>query len=116
MSDDEESQAGIAHMMTPDLARNPQPTYRALVEDAPVMRIDGVGVIACSRAAVDDVLRQPEVFSSNTAAADLKSRRPLIPLPRRPPRRTCARWDEAKTSAKAKQTGNQGPQRRSLPK
>jgi cytochrome P450 len=85
MSDDTESPAGIAHMMTPDLARDPQPTYRALVEDAPVMRIDGVGVIACSRAAVDEVLRQPEIFSSNTAAAELKSRRPLIPLQIDPP-------------------------------
>jgi cytochrome P450 len=44
-----------------------------------------VGVITCSRAAVDEVLKHPEVFSSNTAAADLKSRRPLIPLQIDPP-------------------------------
>src|SRR2546423_15649127 len=85
MSYETESQGGIANMMTPDLARDPQPTYRALVEGSPVMRIDGVGVIACSRAVVEEVLRQPEIFSSNTAAADLKSRRPLIPLQIDPP-------------------------------
>jgi cytochrome P450 len=85
MSDETESHAGIADMMTPDLARRPQPTYRALVDGSPVLRIDGVGVIACSRAAVDEVLRQPEIFSSSTAAIDLKTRRPLIPLQIDPP-------------------------------
>jgi cytochrome P450 len=85
MSDDTESHRDIGSMMTPDLARNPRPTYRALVEGSPVMRVDGVGVIACSRAAVEEVLRHPEIFSSNTSAADLKSRRPLIPLQIDPP-------------------------------
>jgi cytochrome P450 len=75
----------IGDLMTPDLARNPQPTYRALIEGAPVMRIDGIGVLACTRDAVEEVLRQPEVFSSNTDAADLKTRRPLIPLQIDPP-------------------------------
>jgi cytochrome P450 len=75
----------IANMMTPDLARNPQPTYRALVEGAAALRVDGVGVIACSREAVDEVLRHPDRFSSNTEAVDLKTRRPLIPLQIDPP-------------------------------
>jgi cytochrome P450 len=83
MSDETDSQ--IANMMTPDLARNPQPTYQALVEGAEAMRVDGVGVLACSRSAVEEVLRHPEVFSSNTEAADLKTRRPLIPLQIDPP-------------------------------
>src|SRR6185436_15738795 len=86
MSYETEGEGGIANMMTPDLARNPQPTYRALLEGSSVMRIDGVGIIACSRAAVEEVLRQPEIFSSNTDAADLKTRRPLIPLQIDPPR------------------------------
>jgi cytochrome P450 len=85
MSDDTDGRAGIAGMMTPDLARHPQPTYRVLLDGSGVMRIEGVGVIACSRAAVDEVLRQPQVFSSDTAAADLKTRRPLIPLQIDPP-------------------------------
>jgi cytochrome P450 len=85
MDEDTEGYTGVANMMTPDLARAPQPTYRALVESAPVMRIDGLGVIGCTRAAVREILQQPEVFSSNTAAADLKTRRPLIPLQIDPP-------------------------------
>jgi cytochrome P450 len=51
-----------------------------LVENSPVLRMDGIGVVASSRAAVDEVLRNPEVFSSNMSATDLKVRRPLIPL------------------------------------
>jgi cytochrome P450 len=34
---------------------------------------------------VDEVLRTPEVFSSNMSAHDLKTRRPLIPLQIDPP-------------------------------
>src|SRR5262245_50699366 len=85
MSYETDGDAGLANMMTPELACEPQPTYRALVADAPVLRVEGVGVIACSRAAVDEVLRHPEIFSSNTDAADLKTRRPLIPLQIDPP-------------------------------
>jgi cytochrome P450 len=85
MSDETETHRDVGSMMTPELARNPQPLYRDLVAGAPVMRVDGVGVIACSRAAVDEVLRQADVFSSNTDAVDLKTRRPLIPLQIDPP-------------------------------
>jgi cytochrome P450 len=80
-----ETDGQIANMMTPDLARHPQPTYMALAEGADAMRVEGIGVIACSRAAVDEVLRQPDVFSSSTDAVDLKTRRPLIPLQIDPP-------------------------------
>jgi cytochrome P450 len=85
MSYETDSRGGVANMMTPDLARDPRPTYRALLEGSGVMRVDGVGVIACARASVEEVLRQPETFSSNTDAADLKTRRPLIPLQIDPP-------------------------------
>jgi cytochrome P450 len=85
MSDETEIPAGIADMMTPDLARHPQSLYRDLVAGSDVLQVDGVGVIACSRAAVDEVLRQPDLFSSSTAAIDLKARRPLIPLQIDPP-------------------------------
>ena len=71
--------------MSPELARNPQPTYVVLRESSPVMRLDGVGVIVSSRAGVDEVLRNPEVFSSNMSAHDLKTKRPLIPLQIDPP-------------------------------
>ena len=46
MSDATDSHRDIGSMMTPDVARDPRPTYRSLVEDAPVLRIDGVGVLA----------------------------------------------------------------------
>jgi cytochrome P450 len=72
-------------MMTPELARNPQSMYRQLAEGSPVLRVDGVGVLACSRAAVEEVVRRPDIFSSSTEATDLKSRRPLIPLQIDPP-------------------------------
>ena len=64
----------------PALARNPQPTYRALIESSPVFRMDGVGLVVASRESVDTVLRDAEVFSSNMSAIDLKTRRPLIPM------------------------------------
>jgi cytochrome P450 len=85
MSDDTESTAAITDMMTPELARHPQPVFRDLLAGAAALKVDGVGVIACSRAAVDEVLRRPDVFSSSTEAIDLKTRRPLIPLQIDPP-------------------------------
>jgi cytochrome P450 len=77
--------AGLAELMNPEVARNPQPVYSLLQESSPVFRLDGVGVIVSSRAAVDEVLRSPDVFSSSTSAHDLKARRPLIPLQIDPP-------------------------------
>jgi cytochrome P450 len=74
----------MSDLMTPELAREPQPLFQDLLA-LPVMRVEGIGVIACSRAAVDQVLRQPDVFSSNTSAQDLQTRRPLIPLQIDPP-------------------------------
>src|SRR5262245_10558094 len=85
MSDDTESTAAITDMMTPELARHPHPGFRDLLAAATALKVDGVGVIACSRAAVDEVLRRPDVFSSSTDAIDLKARRPLIPLQIDPP-------------------------------
>ncbi|HEY6416648.1 MAG TPA: cytochrome P450 [Acidimicrobiales bacterium] len=75
----------LAQLMSPELARNPQPTYTALRAGSPVMRVDGVGVVVSSRAGVEEVLRNPAVFSSNMSAHDLKNRRPLIPLQVDPP-------------------------------
>jgi cytochrome P450 len=75
----------MAQLMSPELARHPQPMYAALREGSPVLRVDGVGVIVTSRAGVDEVLRNPETFSSNMSAHDMKTRRPLIPLQIDPP-------------------------------
>jgi cytochrome P450 len=76
---------GLAELMNPEVARRPQPVYALLQDSSPVFRLHGVGVIVCSRAGVDEVLRDPETFSSSTAAHDLKARRPLIPLQIDPP-------------------------------
>ena len=70
--------------LDPATAAVPQPLYRSLVETTPVMRI-GESVILSRRAEVDAAFRCPEVFSSNSSAADLGNIRPLIPLQIDPP-------------------------------
>jgi cytochrome P450 len=75
----------MAELMSPELAREPQPMYATLRQTAPVMHVAGVGHVVTSRAGVDEVLRAPDVFSSNMSAHDLKTRRPLIPLQIDPP-------------------------------
>lgn len=82
---DESFGAGIAELMNPEVARNPQPIFSMLQEATPVFRLDGVGVIVTSRAGVDEVLRNPELFSSGVNAHDMKTKRPLIPLQIDPP-------------------------------
>jgi cytochrome P450 len=69
------------------LAREPQPTYQMLLASTPVLRVEGIGVIASSRATVEHILRNPGDFSSNFSSGlgDLKNRRPLIPLQMDPP-------------------------------
>ncbi len=81
---DESYGAGLAELMSPELARHPQAMYQML-QAVPVMRVDGVGVIVTSRERVDEVLRSPDVYSSGTTAHDMKTRRPLIPLQIDPP-------------------------------
>jgi cytochrome P450 len=82
---DESYGAGLAELMNPEVARHPQPVYSMLLSSTPVFRLDGVGVIVAGRHAVDEVLRNPDVFSSSTSAHDLKTKRPLIPLQIDPP-------------------------------
>jgi cytochrome P450 len=81
----EEYGAGLAELMNPEVARRPQPIFALLHDTSPVFRLDGVGVIVTTRAAVEQVLREPELFSSSTSAHDLKTARPLIPLQVDPP-------------------------------
>jgi hypothetical protein len=52
----------LAQLMSPELARNPQPAYVMLRENTPVLRVDGVGVVVTSRSGVDEVLRNPDVL------------------------------------------------------
>jgi cytochrome P450 len=81
---DESYGAGLAELMSPELARHPQAMYQML-QATPVMRVDGVGVIVTSRERVEEVLRNPDTYSSGTTAHDMKTRRPLIPLQIDPP-------------------------------
>jgi cytochrome P450 len=87
MSDQPDNQGIDLLALQSSLAREPQPTYRALIDGSPVLRVDGIGVVACSHEAVDTILHNPEIFSSNftSGLGDLKNRRPLIPLQKDPP-------------------------------
>jgi len=71
--------------MEPEMAANPQPMFKALRESMPVMAVEGVGVVLTGRAEIDEAFRDPETFSSNMSAIDLKNVRPLIPLQIDPP-------------------------------
>src|SRR6516162_7624640 len=74
--------------MDPEMARNPQPVFKLLRDDTPVMRIDmptGPGVVLSRMQEITETLRHPEIFSSNMDAVDLKNKRPLIPLQIDPP-------------------------------
>lgn len=68
-----------------DMAANPQPIYRMMRDEGPVVRMDG-HVVLTRWADIDQALRHPEIFSSNSSAVDLGNVRPLIPLQIDPPR------------------------------
>ena len=74
----------FASMMTEKVAE-PQPICRSLLDGGPVLQVTDTVVVALSRAAVEQVLRNPDVFSSGKAATDLKARRPIIPMSIDPP-------------------------------
>ncbi|MGP0032064.1 MAG: cytochrome P450 [Acidimicrobiales bacterium] len=71
--------------MDPEVAAHPQPMFKTLRQDCPVMAIEGVGVVLTRKAEIDEALRHPETFSSNMDAVDLKNARPMIPLQIDPP-------------------------------
>ena len=72
--------------MDPEMAANPQPTFKMLREAMPVMTMeDRRGVVLSRKAEIDEAFRHPEVFSSNMDAVDLQNHRPLIPLQIDPP-------------------------------
>ena len=75
--------------MDPEMARNPQPIFKSLRDDMPVMSVDmpsgARGVVLTRKEDIMSALRQPDVFSSNMDAVDLKNKRPMIPLQIDPP-------------------------------
>jgi cytochrome P450 len=76
---------GLNLLASPELTRHPQPTYAALRASAPVMRVDGIGVLVTTWQLVDEVLHSPKVYSSALTSGILKNERPLIPLQIDPP-------------------------------
>ena len=70
--------------MDPEMAANPQPMFKMLRDEMPVMPVEH-GVVVTRKVDVDVVLRDPVVFSSNVDAVDLSNVRPLIPLQIDPP-------------------------------
>lgn len=77
--------SGLNLLASPELTRRPQPTYKLLRDSAPVMRVDGIGVLVSTWELVDEVLHHPELFSSALTSGILKNERPLIPLQVDPP-------------------------------
>ena len=74
--------------MDTDMAANPQPTFKLLRDEMPVLSIDigsNPGVLLSRKEDVDFALRHTEIFSSNVDAVDLKNKRPMIPLQIDPP-------------------------------
>ncbi len=70
--------------MDPEMAAHPQPMFKMLRDEMPVMPVD-TGVVVSRKVDVDAVLRDPATFSSNVDAVDLSNVRPLIPLQIDPP-------------------------------
>ena len=75
--------------MGPEMAANPQPVFKGLRQEMPIMPIDmpsgAKGVLLTKKEDIMVALRQPDVFSSNMDAVDLKNKRPMIPLQIDPP-------------------------------
>ena len=74
--------------MGTEMAAGPQPTYKLLRDEMPVLSMDigsNPGVIISRKEDVDFALRHTEIFSSNIDAVDLKNKRPMIPLQIDPP-------------------------------
>jgi cytochrome P450 len=71
-------------LMDPEMAAHPQPVFKALRANCPVLSLD-TGVMLTRKVEIDEALRHPEIFSSNMDAVDLKNVRPMIPLQIDPP-------------------------------
>src|SRR6266545_5655783 len=84
---------GGSGLMDPEVARNPQPSYKLMRELAPVVEVKGGqvggsemgGVVVGLHSDVVEALRTPEVYSSGFDAVQIGQVRPLIPLQIDPP-------------------------------
>ncbi|WP_407661228.1 cytochrome P450 [Frankia nepalensis] len=74
--------------MTVDVARNPKPVYQELQHGGRVQRMDGLNgpaVVATGRAAIDEIFKYPDLYSSAAHFGSLGNVRPLIPIEYDPP-------------------------------
>lgn len=67
------------------LTRRPQDAFAHMRAVAPAMRIEGSGVVVTTRAAMTEVFRRPEIYSSQMPAGHFGNARPLIPIEVDPP-------------------------------
>lgn len=67
------------------LTRRPQDAFAQMRAVAPAMRIEGSGVVVTTRAAMTEVFRHPETYSSQMPAGHFGNARPLIPIEIDPP-------------------------------
>ncbi len=67
------------------LTRRPQEAFARMRAAAPAMRIEGSGVVVTTRAAMTEVFRHPEIYSSQMPAGHFGNARPLIPIEVDPP-------------------------------
>lgn len=80
--------AGPLAAMDASMAANPQPTFKMLRDEMPVLSMDigsSPGVLLSRKEEIDFALRHTEIFSSSIDAVDLKNKRPMIPLQIDPP-------------------------------
>jgi len=80
--------AGPLGAMDASMAANPQPTWKMLRDEMPVLSMEigsSPGVLLSRKEEVDFALRHTEIFSSSIDAVDLKNKRPMIPLQIDPP-------------------------------
>lgn len=67
------------------LTRRPQDAFTRMRAAAPAMRIEGSGVVVTTRAAMTEVFRHPEIYSSQMPIGHFGNARPLIPIELDPP-------------------------------
>jgi len=67
------------------LTRRPQDAFAQMRAAAPALRIEGSGVVVTTRAAMTEVFRHPEIYSSQMPAGHFGNARPLIPIELDPP-------------------------------
>ncbi len=85
------SEQPAMRMMDPDFSAHPQPRYRQMREQSPVLRMEPAGPDAPGMAMIlgfEEVryaLKHPEIFSSGMEAVAIGNKVPLIPLQIDPP-------------------------------